>query len=509
MIDKRNFQPALNYRWLWIFLVSAVFLVVFSKIESAHRAASPFGPLPDWMISFRIDADHYRQDFTSRQVGELFVKIETVLADDGEFGDSFGSSVAISGNTAVVGAPGDDDLGNLVGAAYVFEWDPNGETWNQVKKIYPSDTVLNGRFGGTVRIDGDIIAIGGYGIAYQTPVAAGYVYERNQGGAENWGEIKKVTPSSTTAPFSFGLDFDLDGDLLVVSSHVDNISPGFYGSVFIFKRDNGGSSNWGEVIKLIAPEPNNFMFGHGVAIHGDFTAIGAANPGAIYLFEQNAGGADNWGFVKKIEGSEVEPDEFFASQVSLSQDALAAISGFGNKVYVFLRDQGGPDNWGEVKKIAGDDHQVWFGYPGMSFIDQNRLFIYGFPFSSEDPGVVLIFQEDAGGANNWGVEQAITPHFISTGFDNFGSSLSSDGDRLLIGQPSYDLEGADNVGAANYYIQVTATPTATPTPTATMTPLTPTATATATSTATQATATPTTTPMEENFVYLPIILKEP
>ena len=92
-------------------------------------------------------------------------QLSKLLAEDGSEGDWFGWSVAISGNTAIVGAVGDDDNGPLAGSAYLFDT----TTGAQIEKISAS-TGLEGRFGRSVAINGNIAAVGALSYPANFPI---------------------------------------------------------------------------------------------------------------------------------------------------------------------------------------------------------------------------------------------------------------------------------------------------------------------------------------------------
>jgi hypothetical protein len=121
-----------------------------------------------------------------------------LTADDGATTDSFGNSVALSGDTLVVGASGADVGGKVDrGAAYVFERNRGGtDTWGKVKKLTASDGEAGDRFGSSVAISGETIVVGAPYVdeivGIDSNRGRAYVYSRNAGGADNWGEIREV-----------------------------------------------------------------------------------------------------------------------------------------------------------------------------------------------------------------------------------------------------------------------------------------------------------------------------
>ena len=88
-----------------------------------------------------------------------------LVASDGAASDQFGISVSMSGdgNTAVIGAYGDDDKGSDSGSAYIFV--RNGNVWTQQSKLVASDGAASDRFGNSVSIsgDGNTAIVGAYG----------------------------------------------------------------------------------------------------------------------------------------------------------------------------------------------------------------------------------------------------------------------------------------------------------------------------------------------------------
>ncbi len=88
-------------------------------------------------------------------------QIDKILASDGAALDYFGRSVAVSDGFIVVGADGDDDAGESSGSAYIFYWD--GTDWTEQEKLHASDGAIGQRFGSSVSISGDCVALGAYG----------------------------------------------------------------------------------------------------------------------------------------------------------------------------------------------------------------------------------------------------------------------------------------------------------------------------------------------------------
>ncbi len=117
---------------------------------------------------------------------ELFLEEAKLAASDGEDSDRFGVSVAVSGNRVAVGAPLDDGPGGVdQGSVYLFEQEAGGD-WVETVKLTASDGAGGDHFGAPVRLDGERLAVGhGSGSAY--------LFERDPGG--EWTEEIKLKAS--------------------------------------------------------------------------------------------------------------------------------------------------------------------------------------------------------------------------------------------------------------------------------------------------------------------------
>ncbi|TIH11381.1 hypothetical protein D0S45_20190, partial [Marinifilum sp. JC120] len=254
----------------------------------------------------------------------------------------FGSSVAISGDTLVVGYE-NLAVGSLqeVGCAYVYTPDrDNPGQWKLQKVLEPQNkegVVENQaglKFGSSVGVAGDILAVGAPRKIISWPQRAGmvYIFSRNAGGANNWGIVKRVSPqfengdSDIVTDMEFGAKVDVSGDLLLVGApqwsteHVD-----YVGSSYVFSKDKGGADQWGIVKRLMPVRENGNIreigfseFGKDVSISGDLALV-ASKYGA-YLFSKSQSDIGTWGIVKTINDIETEPDSKLASSVAIHGD---------------------------------------------------------------------------------------------------------------------------------------------------------------------------------------------
>ena len=406
-------------------------------------------------------------------IDPLFTQEKKITASDGTPEDEFGHSVSISGNTVVVGAPQENDIADP-GVAYIFERDQDGaNNWGQVKKITASDGERYDQFGYSVSISGDTLVVGAYGdddLAEGS--GAAYIFERDHDGAGNWGQVKKITASDGEALEGFGFSVSISGDTVVVGAPYDNDYTHWSGAAYIFKRDQGGTGNWGQVKKItasdVAPED---WFGYSVSISGDTLVVGVpwdddggSYSGSASLFERNQGGDNNWGQVIKIIAFDDTANDEFGIAVAISGDTVIvgafADDDQGNasgSAYIYGRDQNGPGSWGLAKKITPSEGQEEdsFGLPVAISGDTIIVGASGDDDHGSCSGAAYLFGRNQGGADNWGELAKIT---ASDGAeeDYFGKSVAISGETVVVGAYRADIAG-NNSGAA-YLFHKTASP---------------------------------------------------
>ncbi|MHC4090695.1 MAG: FG-GAP repeat protein, partial [Planctomycetota bacterium] len=208
---------------------------------------------------------------------------------DAAASDFFGVSVALSGDTAVIGAVYDDDNGYASGSAYVFVepaggWDSVQSPVHEVAKLTASAGEASDRFGRSVAISGDTVVSGAYNDRADTWAITGsaYVFEKPPTGWESMTETVKLTASDGEAIDMFGWSVGVSGDTIVVGAPWNEIAYGNpTGAAYVFMEPGGGwasppSVPMNEHSKLNASDAQGGdVFGSAVAITGDSTVIGA------------------------------------------------------------------------------------------------------------------------------------------------------------------------------------------------------------------------------------------
>ena len=195
-----------------------------------------------------------------------------LTAGDGAAEDYFGRSVSISGDYAVVGADRDDDSGNESGSVYIFEKSAGGwEDMTETAKLTADDGEESDYFGFSVSIDGDSAVVGAYGDDGGSGSA--YIF---QGTGSAWSQEAKLTADDGATLNYFGISVSIDDDYAVVGAHLDDDNGNASGSGYIFEKPAGGWEDRNQTAKLTANDGEEFdVFGYSVAVSGDHAVVGA------------------------------------------------------------------------------------------------------------------------------------------------------------------------------------------------------------------------------------------
>ena len=208
-----------------------------------------------------------------REANGQWVKVTKLVASDRKTGNSFGYSIAMNGNTAVIGSEynSTDATGNnaviAAGAAYVFERQPNGQ-WLQKVKLVANDRAANAYFGSSVAIDGNYIGVGSPFNATDLAngnslkdAGAAYVFEKQN---NQWVQVSKVIASDRAQGDRFGMSVGISGDKLAVGApsaqlDVNGSNPlGDAGAAYIYQRQPNGL--WSQTEKVQAADRTTYNF---------------------------------------------------------------------------------------------------------------------------------------------------------------------------------------------------------------------------------------------------------
>ena len=301
------------------------------------------------------------------RTGTTWTQQAKLLASDGQAGDSFGSSVSLSGDTALIGARWDDDNGNKAGSAYVFT--RTGTTWTQQAKLLAADGAAEDRFGGSVPLDGDTAIISAwFDNDNGNGSGSAYVFTRT---GTTWTQQAKLLASDGQAGDDFG-DVSLSGDTALIGAALDDDNGVDSGSAYVFIRTG---TTWTQQAKLLASDgqAGDQFSRWAVSLDGDTALIGAegdddngVDSGSAYVFIRTG---TTWTQQAKLLASDGATQDYFGNSVSLSGDtALIGAENDDDKginsgsAYVFTRTG---TTWTQQQKLLTSDGAAGdqFGYP--------------------------------------------------------------------------------------------------------------------------------------------------
>jgi hypothetical protein len=312
--------------------------------------------------------------FRTSDGGATYVEVAKLTAADASNDDRFGISVAIDGGTIVVGASGDDDAGSNSGSVHVFRTTDGGATYIEVAKLMAADAAASVGFGYSLAIDGGTMVIGAsrYGNGGS---GSAYVFRTTDGGA-TYAQVAKLTAADAAENDKFGFSVAIDGDTVVVGADGGE-------AAYVFRTSDGGST-YGQVAKLTASDAAaGDDFGYSVAIDGDTIVVGAyienSYRGSAYVFRTSDGGA-TYVELAKLTASDAASHDRFGSSVAIDGDTVvvgAYGAGTCGAAYVFRTTDGGA-TYGQVAKLTAADASTWGGF-GFSVAISNGTVVAGSP----------------------------------------------------------------------------------------------------------------------------------
>ncbi len=304
-------------------------------------------------ISAAIEHDVARQSATAI---EDFV----LTASDGANGDFFGVSVAMDGNTAVVGAL--DAFGD-VGAAYVFVKPGGGwRHMTETAKLTPSEGNIGEEFGATVNISGNTVVIGAPSASVGGVVqGAAYVFVKPDTGWKDMTETAKLLATDGADGALFGAGVGASGNTIVVGAAAGGTGDPSPGTAYIFVEPAGGWTDMTQTAELTASDGVDYNdFGYSVGISGNTVIVGAyedsfpnQGPGAAYVFVEPQAGWANMTETAKLTASDGKVGDAFGFSVSIAENTAVAGAVYNDDyrgaAYVFVEP---PDGWSNMTQTA-------------------------------------------------------------------------------------------------------------------------------------------------------------
>ncbi|MCI0391248.1 MAG: FG-GAP repeat protein [Acidobacteria bacterium] len=404
-------------------------------------------------------------------IDPTFTQQQKLVGSDAAAGDLFGLSVAISGETVVVGASFDAGVVGIdQGSAYVFV--RSGGVWSEQQKLEASDAAAGDLFGISVAISGETVVVGARladGPAGPDQGSA-YVFVRSGG---VWSEQQKLMDSDEGIR-EFGASVAISGETAVVGTPLyDGPAGAVQGLVDVFVRSGGV---WTEQQKLLASDTAvHDRFGWSVAISGETVVVGAPfdadsagpNQGSVYVFVRSGG---VWNEQQKLLASDAAAGDRFGNSVSISGETVVVGAPLDDELpagvdqgsaYVFVRSGG---VWSTQQKLLDLDAAGINKFGWSVAISGETVVVGAIAYSGPaggSQGSVDVFVRSGG---VWSTQQKLLASDAAAG-DQLGFSAAISGDTVVVGAWNDDDSAGADQGSA--YVFVPSSTNTTPTITAT------------------------------------------
>ncbi len=370
-----------------------------------------------------------------------------MFADDATELDAFGTTMAVDGNLAIVGAWRDDTYGQDAGAAYIFRY--NGSKWVEEATLRATDGSAADYFGASVGISGNNVIIGAYGKnGQQTGAGAAYVFNYD---GHKWNQHTKLTAADADQNDKFGTAVDIAGDAIIIGAWWDDDLGFNSGSAYVF-RFNG--SQWRAETKLLAPAgAASDYFGASVACSGNTAIIGTYRGGTkagyatIFKYDGN-----QWDDQATVTADDAEDGDRFGQKVDLDGDnAIVGAVGFDDfgsssgAAYIFNRSE---NQWAQTARLRASDGALGDHFGNSVTIARNKAIVgmWNDP-NQQDRDSVYLFYHDG---SQW-IEEAILNASNNQSGDLFGWATAITGDTALIGAPNEVDPNGQPVGGIYAY----------------------------------------------------------
>ncbi len=409
-------------------------------------------------------------------------------------GEEFGTAVAISGDTVVVGAPSDDSESRGINQppSYTYSFDDsgtafvfvrNGDTWTQQAHLKSSNSWTADRFGTSVAITGDTIVVGAPGESqttdgvdgvqclppttnpcgrannfpvYTAPdVGAAYVFVRN---GNVWTQQNYLKASNSDESDYFGYAVAIDGETIVVGAHYEDSAASLNGdqndnsaleagAAYVFLRSG---TTWIQQAYLKASTPvANDQFGYAVAIHNNTVVVGAVLQGdgalfsgAAFVFERNG---STWSQQARFKAPNPAASDFFGAAVGVSNDRVVVgaqgedTSGAETGAAFIYKKTG--TTWSQEAYLKASTPRPDDNFGFAVAIQGDLVIVTASNENGTGLGAAYTFLRQG---SNW-VEATLLRADNTESFDRFGSAVGLYDDTAIIGA-RYEQSSATGVG---------------------------------------------------------------
>jgi hypothetical protein len=350
-------------------------------------------------------------------------QVEELIGSDIVKGDQFGTSVAASGMTALVGAD-QWELDSPYGAGRAYMFSKTAGGWRQVSELRGSNCAVGDQFGESVALSGTLAVVG----APNHGGGRAFVFTKT---ALGWRQTAELSGSDESAGDFFGEAVGVSARTIVVGAPASDANAG---RVYVFGQSSNG---WKQVAELKGSDTvAGDSFGY-AAISGATVVIGAAfhaqESGRAYVFTHSSNG---WKQVAELKGSDTVYGDAFGSSVAIYGTTVvvgairrAALAG---RAYVFTHSSSG---WRQVAELKGSD-TVYGDAFGSSMGIYGTTVVVGAFGRANFAGRAYVFTHSSDG---WRQVAELKGSDTVAG-DSFGSSVAVVGTTALVGAPDHANE---------------------------------------------------------------------
>jgi len=372
-------------------------------------------------------------------------------ASDGQAEDGLGGSVAVSGNTIVVGAPSHPYSASDQGPGVAYVFFQGGGRWRQQAQLTASDGVAGDGFGGSVAVDGNTIVVGAplhpVGSNQSPGQGAAYVFVESGG---KWRQEAELIASDGASWDHFGNSVAVSGSTIVVGAvyhKAQGINEPGLGTAYVFVGDGG---TWSQQAELTASDGfSDDLFGVSVGISGSTAIVGASrhtvgmnvNQGAAYVFAASAG---TWRQQAELTAGEGAAYDYFGAAVAISDDTAVVGAPLQGAAYVF---GGFGTTWSEQSQLTAPDGTQNSQF-GTSVAVSGSTAVVGANGqtigSNMGEGAAYVFVQSGG---TWRPQAELTGS-DGAKLDSFGMSVGVSNGAAVVGAPAHKVGSNLAQGAA-------------------------------------------------------------
>jgi len=387
--------------------------------------------------------------------GTSWTQRATLVADDGASGHQFGSALSLTADTLIVGADhANAGAVSTAGAAYVFT--RNANLWTRRAKLTAPDAQPGDRFGRACSLHGDAVVVGAPGVDVSGSLGdagAAHVFTRSAA-AWSW-RSRVVAPSGQHPGAGFGSAIDLDGDRVAIGAPGALVATQQRGevSIFSFEVAAGRCSNAASVTDPAGASGDAF----GLALDLDAGKLAVGNGrDRLFMFERRD---EQWSSVARLAPPDAVAGDAFGRAVALSVDSVVAGAAFDDvcgrndqgSVWSFARIDG---TWRSGGTLLGESDAVNGDLYGQSIAFGDGFMVVGLAADSQGAntgqGSAIVYRRSG---QEWIREAHLLAADGAAG-DRFGERVAAFGDTIVIGAAHADVAGRVDQGAVYVFARV-------------------------------------------------------